>query len=140
MGMITIFYINSCLLTYLFDRLTCFHLLTMCCFQTNLLSIVNPRYLTPLFRGIWITFIGTYFWCGSFSLYESYIATFIIFKLLSLILTRHFPNRLWRTLRWCNWFTFAVSGLLLTEVIAILSSNVAGVVFRKVRWSDVNYT
>jgi hypothetical protein len=37
--------------------LTCFCFLTICCFHVtrNLLSIVIPRYLISVFRGIWIS-------------------------------------------------------------------------------------
>jgi hypothetical protein len=74
--------------------LTYFRFLTICCFHVNLLSIVIPRYLISVFRGIWISLMVT---SGS-KLFQR--AKVMEQDLFSFILIRHFSDQVCRVLRW----------------------------------------
>jgi hypothetical protein len=114
--------------------MTCFRFLAICCFHVHMLSIVIPRYLISVFRGIWISFKV-----------ESCVELFRRVKvmeqdLFSFILICHFSNQVCRVLKWYWRSDAALLESSLTDNMPVLSVNVPRVVLVEVGRSDVYRT
>jgi hypothetical protein len=110
--------------------MTCFRFLTICCFHVNLLSIVIPRYLIYVFRGIWISLMVT-------SGVEFFRRVKVMEQdLFSFILIRHFSNQVYRVLKWYWRSDAALLESSLTDNTTVSSANVPRVVLVEVGRSD----
>jgi hypothetical protein len=114
--------------------LTCFRFLAICCFHVNLLSIVIPRYLISVFRGIWISLMVNVR-CWTLPKGESYGARFIFIYLI-----HYFSNQVCRVLRWCWRSDAALLASSFTYNMTVSSANVPRVVLAEVGRSDVYRT